>query len=377
MDSEKKNRCREALDIIFAKALAERVFPGAAVAVSTVENNWKYDTLSACYGTTDFRLGVYPVTTETIFDLASLTKPLVTVLLLLSLIEEKRISVTDDLSVLLPGVNIPVDKRGIQLGQLMSHCSGFPAHRNYYTSLLTMVHQQRKSWLMESILGEDLAYSPGKQHVYSDLGFILLGMIIEEITGRGLADSFQTTLAEPLEIEDQLFFPGHSKRTLTHSNCMVTETCPWSKVVLCGRVHDDNCRALGGVAGHAGLFGTLKGVVTLCGQIYDCYHGKNNSLPMSSQILRMATGRVGRSTWSMGFDTPSALYSSSGKFFGSTSIGHLGFTGTSFWIDLEKGISVVLLSNRVCPTRANEKIKRFRPKLHNLIMEELGMVGVG
>lgn len=173
----------------------------------------------------------------------------------------------------------------------------------------------------------------------------------------------------PLELNEHLFFPKEGQ--LDIAECAATEACAWTHRRLCGTVHDDNCRLMGGQAGHAGLFGTLEGVLRLCGVLYRCWHGKEEKLPVSADIFQKVTARVGRSTWSCGFDTPTKLYSSSGKYFSKTTIGHLGFTGTSFWMDLERGIWIVLLTNRVCPTRKNEKIKRLRPRLHDLIMEKL------
>jgi CubicO group peptidase (beta-lactamase class C family) len=148
-----------------------------------------------------------------------------------------------------------------------------------------------------------------------------------------------------------------------------TEWCPWRKRILCAEVHDDNAYAMGGVAGHAGLFSTVDDLDRLVSRLLACYRGENSFLP-SSLVREFWTrdGTVSSSTWALGWDTPSAQHSSAGELFSPQSVGHLGFTGTSVWIDLEQQVHVIVLSNRVHPRRDNDKIQTFRPVLHNAIM---------
>ncbi|MGH7961648.1 MAG: serine hydrolase, partial [Candidatus Binatia bacterium] len=148
-----------------------------------------------------------------------------------------------------------------------------------------------------------------------------------------------------------------------------TEQCPWRKRLLCGEVHDDNAYAMGGVAGHAGLFSTVDDVNQLVSCLLACYRGESTWLP-SALVREFWTrdDRVPGSTWALGWDTPSPHGSSAGEFFSPHSIGHLGFTGASLWIDLDRQVQVIVLSNRVHPRRDNEKIKAFRPVLHDAIM---------
>ena len=141
--------------------------------------------------------------------------------------------------------------------------------------------------------------------------------------------------------------------------------------MLSGVVHDENCRAVGGVAGHAGLFGTVEGVLELCNHLVRQLRGEETHPAYSNEKLRQLLTRHGESTWMYGFDTPSIKGSSSGMYFSDQSAGHLGFTGTSFWIDLARGISVVLLTNRVHPTRENYGIRKFRPLFHDIVMKAL------
>jgi CubicO group peptidase (beta-lactamase class C family) len=151
-----------------------------------------------------------------------------------------------------------------------------------------------------------------------------------------------------------------------------TELCPWRKKVLCGEVHDDNAYAMGGVAGHAGLFSSARDVHGLIACLSRCLRGADSFLPQG--VVEEFVTRdesVEDSSFALGWDTPSAQASASGIRFSPRTVGHLGFTGTSIWWDLEKDCYVVLLSNRVHPTRKNEKIRQFRPHIHDLIMKAI------
>lgn len=371
MEKQKKISLKRDLDIIFASALEKDVFPGAVLGLTLIDKSHLTYQYYCSYGKT----GVHPeaeyVTQDTYFDLASLTKPFVTVLSVLRLIEERKLNFDHNLGDLLPDYDVPEDKRKITLEQLMSHCSGLPAHNCYYTRLLQIEPGSRKDALLTYILNEPVS-GTGTVYVYSDLGYMLLGNIIEMQTRQSLHVFFREKILTPLGLNDHFIFPQIEKKE--GIQFAATEICPWSHHLLSGRVHDDNCRVLGGVAGHAGLFGTIEGVVKLSGYLLELYHGKAEYGGISSSLFKKAAEKRPGTTWSTGFDTPSKLYSSSGKYFGSNSIGHLGFTGTSIWCDLERGICIALLTNRVSPSRVNEKIKRFRPKLHDTVMEKLANV---
>ena len=249
----------------------------------------------------------------------------------------------------------------------MSHSSGFVSHREYFNELIKISAKNRKEYLVKQILNEKLRFPKDDISCYSDLGFILLGLIIEKITGKKIDELSRDIIYTPLELQKDLIFPNSlEKRTHTYVD---TGNCLWSKMRLSGLVHDDNCRVMGGVAGHAGLFGTLSGVMQFCEQLLDQWKDRAEHPAYSNKLLRKILKRVGESTWTMGFDTVSSQGSSAGKYFSGKSVGHLGFTGTSFWIDPEKDCIAVLLTNRVCYGVDNWKIKEFRPALHNLLME--------
>jgi CubicO group peptidase (beta-lactamase class C family) len=179
---------------------------------------------------------------------------------------------------------------------------------------------------------------------------------------------------KPLGLEKKIFFMRHGKRKgLSQEKFAATEKCPWRGKTICGEVHDDNCYALGGVAGHSGLFGNIESVSNLVCFLHDMWNGEARHPNINNQdlvnfLVRQNDKYDGRA---LGFDMPARRGASCGQHFSDKSVGHLGFSGTSFWVDPEKEISVVLLTNRVHPLRQNTKIKKFRPFFHDRVMEKI------
>jgi len=354
-------------DNLFINALNENVFSGACYAFCQRHKNG-YKRTVRCYGKAQYTPSIKGITVDTVFDLASLTKTLATVPVLLALFKKKIVNPFTELGEIFS--SCPVDKCEITIKHLMSHAAGFVSHREYFNDLLCITENQRKADILHKILDEPLQSKPGYQYCYSDIGFILLGLIIEKISGSDLNELSKKLIYKPHALQKDLFFPGLEVDKLRHYAS--TENCLWTKKMLSGVVHDDNCRVLGGVAGHAGLFGTIKGVTGLCEQLLDQWKGRGKQhLFYSSKSLSDALTRVDNGTCTMGFDMVSKEGSSAGKYFSKESVGHLGFTGTSFWIDPKKECIVVLLTNRVHMGRDNWKIKDFRPVFHNLLMKDI------
>ncbi len=353
------------LDKAFAEYIKDKAFTGAAIGISLfIDGN--FQRMICCYGKRDESEN--NVDKNTLYDLASLTKPIVTVLSLLALLEEKKIEWNEKIDSLL-SVNVPKDKKKIDLISLMSHCSGLPAHRPYYKDLIKIPPEYRKNEIINLIMREDLLYTTGQKNIYSDLGYILLGNIVEERSGRGLDAYWQEKISVPFLLQEKLLFP--KKKGLEEENFASTGFSSVMNKKLYGIVHDDNCRVLGGVAGHAGLFGDVEGVLAFCENILKGYNDQLTHPFLSNDTLRAVLEKQKNSPWTLGFDTPSPSASSSGHFFSKESVGHLGFTGTSFWIDLERNISVVFLTNRTFFGEDNGKLKKIRPVLHDIIMKEL------
>ena len=355
------------IQLLLDEGILKRIFSGAAASVFYRKAR-EITQVTCSAGFTDLLQKDHAITENTFFDLASLTKPLVTVLSLIVLLQQEKIRLEDHLGRYFPRL-VNRENTSITIGHLLSHSSGLPAHKNYFIELLRYPSSQRKEVLVASILQEKLVYPTGREHLYSDLGFIVLGFLIERISGKTLDVFWNEQIAQFCGVDKEVVFPRPADFSL--QNCAATRICPWANRLLCGEVDDDNTRAIGGIAGHAGLFGTVVGVLKLCQTLSDTYNGRQLHGLISQEILRQFCQKAGNSTWTFGFDTPSATGSSSGRYFSAKTIGHLGFTGTSFWIDLEREIGVVLLTNRVHVPEDNEKIKSFRPYFHDAVLEKI------
>lgn len=344
------------------EALADRVFPGG-VLLASKEGQVH---VRLAFGNTDFDHGM-PVSMETIYDLASLTKPLATTLAILYLIDTSNLRLDQTLGDLVPACS-GTDKSDITVEHLLAHCSGLPDYRPYWKELSGQTALERDADLKSRIVNEPLEHPIGSTTKYSDLGFMFLRWVAEQVSGVKMNQLVDKEIFRPLGIED-LFFPG--VRELAAGRFAPTEMCTWRKKLVQGAVHDENAFAVGGVDGHAGLFGTASAVHDLLWKILCAYKDRTHEdvLPHSQVQVFLNYGRGNERA--LGFDRPTQPGSSSGSHFSENSVGHLGFTGTSFWMDLEKNICVVLLTNRIHPSRDNDKIRIFRPILHDAAMEYL------
>ncbi len=348
----------------FRQALAEGVFPGAVLLVQHGgRQRWQ-----VAGGVADLATGE-AVRADTCFDLASLTKPLCTTLAVMHLIQSDRLSLEDRLGDVAE-VFAPSEKAGIRIRQLLSHQSGFPAWRPYFEILRRQPPAARGRLWRQMLADEPLAYRPGEQTLYSDLDFMALQIVVEAQAGQRLDQYAARELYQPMGLRD-LFFTDTALPPLPRPFA-ATEQCPWRGRVLKGHVHDDNAFALGGVAGHAGLFGTAAAVADLLDLLLAAVKRPQPDQVLDAAQLRRFFQRQPSSDWTLGFDTPAVTGSSSGRHFSASTVGHLGFTGTSFWMDLDREVFVVLLTNRIHPSRTNEGIKAFRPLIHDRIMEVLG-----
>lgn len=351
----------QTLQRLLRQGLAEQVFPGAAAAVACGTGPAR-QTWTAWAGVMDSR-DQSQVTAATLFDLASLSKALSTTLLFYDFFAEGRLRLEDRLADLLP--DVPPDKQQITLRRLLSHSSGLAAYQPWFKTFAPVQKPDHKARLLRLILNEPMAYAPESRCLYSDLGFILLGWIVEELTGKDLAANFQERIAGPLRLGKELLCQVSVEQ---RQNCAATEQCSWRGRMMRGEVHDEHCWLVNGLAGHAGLFGTVSGVLQLCGVILDNWQGERGEAVASSWAAFLSQGlqpQLSGQTWCLGFDRPTPGSSSSGRHFSAQSVGHLGFTGTSFWIDPEQELIVILLSNRVHPSRENSRICQFRPWFHD------------
>jgi serine-type D-Ala-D-Ala carboxypeptidase len=316
-----------------------------------------------------------PASLDTVFDLASLTKPLATALAVILLVSREQLALTTTLGEILKSSWLPPDKGPLTLVDLLAHRSGLPAWRPFYQEVLAAPEAGRASMLARLAAAEPLEFEPGSATLYSDLGFMLIQAVVEEASGRDLDAFCRRELYQPLGLNTLGFVP---KRQPSAQNCVFAATeeglIPGRSIL--GEVHDENAWAAGGVAGHAGLFGTGPEVFRLAAWLYRAYHGQGEGLEISPAVVRRFLTPVASNARTPGFDVPTPGASSAGRYFSPHSVGHTGFTGTSLWLDLELGQMAVLLTNRVHMGRDNDKIKAFRPRFHEAASQALGICGL-
>jgi CubicO group peptidase (beta-lactamase class C family) len=370
----------QAVDNAFQEAVTQGVFPGAVVLVSK-DQSVVYE---QAFGHRSLVPEKSALGVETVFDVASLTKPLATTVAVMLLVREKKIRLDDQVTRVIPTYGV-LGKSLTTFRQLLAHSAGLPAWKPYYEEIIKneksgrinfVASRAAKSFVYEQIHLDKALTPPGSQSLYSDLGFMILGEAVETLTGNTLDRFCQEKVFKPMGMRATGFVDLTLLRTrrLQPIADMIapTENCPWRKKILCGEVHDDNAYAMGGVAGHAGIFSSARDIHAFLVRLDQCRLGKDNFLPQSiveEFLTKDSTTR--QSSFALGWDTPTPGQSSSGSLFSPRSVGHLGFTGCSIWWDMEKNCHVVLLTNRVHPTRKNEKIKEFRPQIHDLIMKAL------
>jgi CubicO group peptidase (beta-lactamase class C family) len=314
------------------------------------------------------------VSLNTVFDLASLTKPLATALALMLLTARGQLALESTLGEVLREEWLPPDKRSLTIRSLLAHQAGLPAWRRFYENILAAPRAERPGLAFTLAAAEPLEYPPGTQTVYSDLGFMLLQVVVEAAAGVDLDAFCREEIYRPLGLTGLGFCPRRQPggESLSYA---ATEAGLIPGRAASGEVHDENAWAAGGVAGHAGLFGAVGEVFQLLSALYRAYQGETAGI-FSPDLVRLFLTPVLGGSRTLGFDTPSGerSQSSAGRFFSPQSVGHLGFTGTSFWLDLDTGQMVVLLTNRVHLGRDDKtKIQGFRPRFHEAASRALGI----
>lgn len=358
----------ERLHTYLDQAIQDGLVPGAVICVGHGGDLVWHQ----AYGAAALTPTPRPMRVDTIFDIASLTKVVATTSLILTAHHEGVCHLDDRLEFFDWGISLRSELGGVTLRQILTHTGGFEAWLPLYETLgpTSPAHAVRY------ILAQPLAYLPGKQVRYSDLGFILLGRLLDMRYGQSLSALFLDKIANPLSLDPIAYCPlgDASPFPDTPDEYAATEACGWRGRVLAGEVHDENAWAMGGIAGHAGLFATTKAVWQFAQALLDTTAGRRAWLP--PELLRQSWQRQplpAGSTRAIGWDTPNAEGSTAGGYFSPRSIGHLGFTGTSMWIDPDREVIVVLCTNRVHPSREANGIRQLRPEVHNLVMQELGV----
>jgi serine-type D-Ala-D-Ala carboxypeptidase len=342
---------------VLRSGIEQRAFPGAALAVAHREE------LVALKGLGHFTYGrcSRAVKPDTIYDLASVSKVVATTPACMVLYERGQLRLEQPLVDVLPGfAGDDLRRSKVTIRMLLAHCSGLPA----YVKLFQTAHN--KDELIRQALQVPLTADPGTHAEYSDIGFILLGEAIERIAGEPLDAFCEREIFEPLGVITQFSPPRHPWRVTTTPT---EDDRAFRHSIVRGKVNDENAFVMGGVAGHAGCFSTASDVSVFA----QCMLQGGAPLfgPGTVEIFTRREDFPPGTSRALGWDTPSQP-SQSGKYFSSRSYGHLGYTGTSLWIDPERQLSVTLLTNRTWPDRGSQAIKQVRPAFHDAVVEALG-----
>jgi beta-N-acetylhexosaminidase len=328
---------------IIERAIEARAFPGATIEVGRRESVvWQ-----AAFGTLTYAPDAPAVAGDTVFDLASLTKVIATATMAMRAIDGGRLALDHRVADYLADWR-GADREAVTIADLLEHASGLTAYLPFFRD-----HRGRPEF-QRAICALPLEYAPRTQSIYSDLGFMLLGFILEDVG---------VPLQEFSHIHDPVFNPPREWR----ERCAPTELDLWRGRLLQGEVHDENAWVLGGIAGHAGLFGTVSGVGAFARMVLDGLRGRSPLATAETLARFVRKSSVPGSSRALGWDTMLPA-SSCGTRLSPQAVGHTGFTGTSLWIDPAQDLYVVFLTNRVHPSRDNNAIQPVRRAVHDAIV---------
>ena len=342
------------VDSIISAALADSAAPGAALAMA---HHGKLVKLQG-YGRLDYRPGYAEATDSTLYDMASLTKVIATTTAAMILYDEGKLDIDAPVARYLPEFLDHPDKAGITVRNLLLHSAGYRAFAPLYRTA-----KGREQYL-KGILDLPLEYATGTRSIYSDFSMITLALAMERVSGQPLDQFLQERVFGPMGMRDTQFNPPAS--LLARIAPTEVDTIFRMQHVH-GVVHDENAFAIGGVSGHAGLFSSARDLVKFAQMLLNggYYDGRRY---VEQRTIEYFTQRQGETSRALGWDTPGPR-SSAGDYFSANSFGHTGFTGTSIWVDKDKELSVILLTNRVNPSRDNQKVTPLRRALADAVQQ--------
>ncbi len=343
---------------VLAEAVEKKAFPGSATAVA---HAGKLIALKA-FGRFTFDPSFPPVEAKSIFDLASLTKVVATTSMAMILYERGLLDLEMPVAGILPEFKSEDPRRKeITFRQLLAHSSGLPAYERLF------LRTKSSDELVQQSFSVPLKNDPETRVEYSDVGLILLGVALERISGEALDRFCQREIFGPLGMSHTAFNPPAAWKSLI---VPTADDQTFRKRAIQGEVQDENASVMGGVAPHAGLFSTASDIAIFANSMLN--GGATLVRPETVALFTQRQSSPPGTSRALGWDTPSTP-SQSGKYFSASSFGHLGYTGTSLWIDPERQISVTLLTNRTWPDCSNWAIKEVRPAFHDAVMEVLGV----
>jgi len=354
------DRFRDAFSIL-EKAIAARAFPACSLAVT-----FRGELVAhKAFGLFTYDPASPAVTTSTIFDLASATKVVATTAMAMILYERGLLDLEAPVTAIVPEfmdafAEDDERRRDVTVRMLLAHSSGLPAYEKLF------LRSKIREDLLRAAFATPLTAVPGTRAEYSDIGFIILGVALERLADESLDAFCQREVFGPLGMTHTTFTPTHA---LKASIPPTADDRSFRCRIIQGEVQDENASVLGGIAGHAGLFSTAEDLAIFAHAIPN---GGRPILRSSTVELFSRRESVPEGTSrALGWDTPSTP-SQSGRYFSSRSFGHLGYTGTSLWIDPDRQLSITLLTNRSWPDCQNQAIKQVRPAFHDAVIEALG-----
>jgi CubicO group peptidase (beta-lactamase class C family) len=345
------------VDEIIMSAIKDSAFPGAVVLISK-DGNIIYE---KAFGHLTYDDTSATATLNTIYDIASLTKVIATTTAVMICYDKKLFSLDDPVAKYIPEF-AQNGKEKVTIKNLLLHNSGLPAFKRFYKNYSSAGE------VINDIYKTPLSYEPGSKTVYSDLGFITLARIVEQVTGKGFDVFCKEEFFILLQMNSTFFNPPDS---LQYKIAPTEYDNYWRNKLVWGKVHDETSALLNGVAGHAGLFSTAEDISNLLQLLLTGGTFKEHQIIKPMTVKLFTTRYSDKSTRALGWDTKSEEKSSAGNLFDITSFGHLGFTGTSVWVDPTRELFVVLLTNRVYPTRKNKKLFKVRPLLQDAVINAL------
>ncbi|MBN8551210.1 MAG: serine hydrolase, partial [Deltaproteobacteria bacterium] len=367
---------------LLKKGVEDAVFPGAVLLVANGGQVIFKEAAGFKSYQTSKNPSPLPMTIDTVFDVASLTATVITTTILMKLVEANQIRLDDRISRYIQPFGV-FGKSPITLAQVLTHRSGLPHWMPFYEDLLRenagarmgiLTSKGSREFIYNQINRCELKFEPGTKQVYSDVGLILLGHLVEVLTGITLEKAAQRYVIQPLGLKSTSFVDlSMMKRRGIHPVTDLiapTEDCSWRKRMLCGEVHDDNAWAMGGIAGHSGLFSTAADMHLFCRELLAAFHRQSNYTSRKAlEVFWAPTGSEGESAWRLGWDAPSEENGMNTSHLSKNAVGTCGFTGCSIWLEPLHGLEIVLMSNRVHPSRSNKKIRAFRPQIHDAILK--------
>ncbi|HEX2656856.1 MAG TPA: serine hydrolase domain-containing protein [Polyangia bacterium] len=355
-------RAFEPVRRLCAEAVSAGVVPGAVVLASADGQTAFHE----AFGQRQLIPDSWPATLDTLYDVASVSKAVVTSVLAMQAVGSGAFRLDDAVANHLPEF-VGEGKPAVTVRHLLSHASGLPAHRPFYERVVPGA--DRRLGILRAAAAEPLIAPPGARSVYTDLGFILLGWLLERLGGARLDQQARRSIFEPLGLTATTFTPEVGAAPIA-----ATEVCAVRERTVVGEVHDLNAFALEGVAGHAGLFSTAGELAAVARALRAAWHGDAGASLVERDVIRefWRPAGVPESNWRLGWDGPAAHNSQAGARISRAAVGHLGFTGCSLWIDPASDRFVVLLSNRVHPAvRDDPRFRAFRPAVHDAIFDAL------